>query len=115
MAETYNGWTNYETWAVNLWMNNDRGSQGHFLDMAREAKRGESNKRARVYDLANSLKAEFDEQNPLGDDCSVWTDLLGAALCSVNWIEIAEHLLDDIDDEDDAEDEDEDDIEDEDD
>ena len=23
--EKYNGWTNYETWNVNLWFNNDEG------------------------------------------------------------------------------------------
>ena len=31
MSERYNGWTNYETWLVNLWMDNEQGSQ-EFLD-----------------------------------------------------------------------------------
>jgi len=26
MNETYNGWTNYQTWAVKLWMDNDEGA-----------------------------------------------------------------------------------------
>ena len=25
VAAGYNGWINYETWAVNLWMNGDQG------------------------------------------------------------------------------------------
>lgn len=25
MCDEYNGWTNYETWDVRLWLNNDQG------------------------------------------------------------------------------------------
>lgn len=32
--QTYNGWTNYETWNVALWIGNDQG----LYDLAREAK-----------------------------------------------------------------------------
>ena len=31
--QTYNGWTNYETWNVALWIGNDQG----LYDLAREA------------------------------------------------------------------------------
>ena len=33
----YNGWYNYETWLVNLWMDNDQGSQEMWREHARES------------------------------------------------------------------------------
>jgi len=36
MSEKYNGWTNYETWLANLWMDNDEGSYNHWQSEAQE-------------------------------------------------------------------------------
>ena len=33
----YNGWTNYETWLVNLWMDNDPGSQQYWTEVAQDS------------------------------------------------------------------------------
>ena len=33
----YNGWTNYETWLVNLWMDNDEGSQAYWSEVAQDS------------------------------------------------------------------------------
>jgi hypothetical protein len=30
----YNGWANYETWAVKLWMDNDPGEYEHWRETA---------------------------------------------------------------------------------
>jgi hypothetical protein len=30
MSDEYSGWHNYETWVVNLWMNNERGQQDYW-------------------------------------------------------------------------------------
>lgn len=30
----YNGWTNYETWNVALWLDNEQGMQEHFNERA---------------------------------------------------------------------------------
>jgi hypothetical protein len=35
--QTYNGWTNRETWGVALWINNDEAWQGNVYDAIREA------------------------------------------------------------------------------
>lgn len=102
--KTYNGWTNYETWAVNLWMDNDQGSQQYFMDMAREVKESTGDKTPNPYMhahdnaravLADRLKDYHDEmaEQWMADQSSVFADLLNAALSEVNWREIAAHLL----------------------
>lgn len=50
-SDSYNGWTNRETWALNLWLSNDQG----LYEMTRE----------RVADIAPSMYEEqfTDEQN----------------------------------------------------
>lgn len=83
---TYNGWTNYETWLVNLWMSNDEYSESAMRDAIREGG-------------ADALKDLVMEMVTAGvESSSLTADLLGAALCEVNWREIAEHYTDDDDD-----------------
>jgi len=84
MCEKYNGWTNYETWVVNLWIGE---SQDFWDDITSN---GDS-----VADIANTLKDYHIDDNPLADGANVYTDLLGGALSSVNWDEIAQHFIDD--------------------
>lgn len=86
-TKTYNGWSSYETWAVKLWIDNDQGLAEFFNHEARCAKS--------AYDLSNVVKEFFKEQNPVADKASVYADLMNAALSEVNWIEIAESLIED--------------------
>lgn len=100
----YNGWKNYESWAVALWIDNDAGSYEHAQELASEAKRQAKESADDVKDglrpfareahaiLADSLKEWMEEEAPdLG--ASVWADLLNAALSEVDWTEVAEHYL----------------------
>ena len=91
----YNGWSNYETWCVALWLDNDPGG----YEMAREVTRGGTD-----YQAAQRLRDYVDEMRPdLG--ASMFADLLGAALSEVDWQEIASHYREDDDEADDDNDE----------
>lgn len=105
---TYNGWTNYETWNVNLWLNNEEQSYLYWeesaIDAWQDAETDENTKNgtwtrseaARFY-MANRLKEEVTLGNPLVGAASMYSDLLGATLSEVNWNEIANSLLEDCD------------------
>ena len=85
MCKEYNGYTNYPTWNVALWIDNDEG----MYDMAREVVGQDFE-----YDFQRevALKNMLDEFIPdLG--ASMQADLLGWALSNVNWIEIVDNLL----------------------
>lgn len=85
MSERYNGWTNYETWNVKLWIDNDQGSERYWADAAQEAfddataNATFTRKERAEHSLAEKLKDEISE-HPLLDQCSMYCDLLGAAL-----------------------------------
>lgn len=103
-TKEYNGWTNYETWLVNLWIGNDEGSHAQWGTLAQEAydhsrvSKGCTRKQNAQYALAQTMKESFEEEseklfNGTKQAVSVWNDLLGAALSEVNWDEIAEHFM----------------------
>ena len=94
----YNGWYNYETWVVNLWMDNEEGSYRYWGEVAGEtyeeadADRIFSKAERAKLDLAERLKAEHEDAAP--ELTGVFSDLLNAAMSEVNWYEIAEHMID---------------------
>ncbi len=102
--DTYNGWTNYETWNCKFWIDNDQGSQEYWRGQAIEAKEHPMENeymaldRRIVHALAERLKAEFEEQAEewMGNQASFFADIFNAGLSRVNWHEIAESLLEEI-------------------
>jgi hypothetical protein len=100
----YNGWTNYETWAVNLWLGNEQESYTYWRNAAQEAWNDAEDDRPKYftrseqarYSLSETLRSEINDGNPLADQPSVYTDLLNAAISECDWAEIANALLDDI-------------------
>lgn len=96
----YNGWTNYETWNAALWMDNDASQ--YWDEIAQEAyNEAEADKtftreERATLDLFRRMKDEHEENMPdLG--ASMWSDLLGAAFGEINWYEIAEHHISEVD------------------
>ena len=99
--DKYNGWTNYETWAVALWMDNEQGSYTYWREQAEqcfddtnEEDQRDERRRASRSALADRIQEVFESDSPLADQASVYSDLLTAALGEVDWYEIAEHLID---------------------
>ena len=97
---TYNGWTNYETWAVKLWIDNEQHSYHYWRETAAEYLENPdsylgndlfSEEENATYRLSLLLKEEYEEAMPEVE--GVWADLLGAALSEVNWHEIASHMI----------------------
>ena len=82
----YNGYTNYPTWVVELWMEENSNSYNFFLDAARGAKD--------IWELSKFLKHGHEEDSPTADDASVYSDLMTWALQYVKWEEIAQNLFD---------------------
>ena len=100
MSEGYNGWTNYETWLVNLWMDNEQGSQDFFRERAKEIYDGPHNvyrdhltrETDAALTFADWLKGHWEEHRP--ELSGAYNDLLAGALSAVNWDEIARHYID---------------------
>jgi hypothetical protein len=77
----YNGWSNYETWLVNLWWENDPET----YDFAQTLTEGAKD----VWELANEIKEATEEGQVPNLGSTLAADLLNAALSEVDWDEIA--------------------------
>jgi dTDP-4-dehydrorhamnose reductase len=100
----YNGWTNYETWCVNLWLDNEEGTQDMVREMAIDAYSNaegiigaSGHLQTATNDLAECIKQFHEENTP--KVTGVYADLLNTALSEVNWYEMAEYWMSAIEDE----------------
>ncbi len=101
---TYNGWSNYGTWCVNLWFTS---VEDLFLLSARLVShvQHEAENCRQVFDhvwtvneaqrflLADRLKELVEGVNPLRKETSLHGDLLNSAFSKVSWHQIAVSLL----------------------
>src|SRR4051794_17297804 len=107
-TKTYNGWTNYETWAVALHLDNDESTYTMVRERVAEIVR-ERNEAGHageqpfyasyvadfIKDLAETLCGIGDESDDYGiaEPSLLAIDMIRAALSEVNWDEIARNVL----------------------
>lgn len=78
----HNGWTNYETWAVNLWLDNDEHTQQMVYRLA-NGRLDRASAREALKDFVENEREEWRESG-----ASMFDDLLNGALSSVDYWEI---------------------------
>jgi hypothetical protein len=113
MTETngYNGWKNYEIWAIALWLDNEQHTYNLMRESATEAissvlieddnfvfdgKNKQELIQKASFKLSDTIKDYIEENNPLAEsEASVYGDLLNSAISEADFREIAEHYLED--------------------
>ena len=106
MNEKYNGWINYETWLVSLWMSNEESCYEYWRERTREhLLAAESDnlviqgvlkvQQTARYNLATELEDETRESGPTEEN-GLFVDLLNAAFSRIDWQEIADNWITEI-------------------
>lgn len=94
MSEGYNGWTNWETWVTNLWIDEGLLDLFEVGEQARHfAEINDSDPNFSAYELGRWMREQVEEfigEQPAG----LVSDYVGGCLSSVDWTEIAKHHTD---------------------
>ena len=81
-TKNYNGWTNRQTWSINLRF------EANFADMSEEYKWDDVDHMAEAFEsMVEELVFELLKENSLAQEA------VGYFLDQVNWVEIAEHYF----------------------
>jgi hypothetical protein len=100
-SRRYNGWTNYETWSVNLILSNEQSIDAQAREIVEIAMRTESDKELRRSRAADALKEwvltevytlqEYRKSDGGTGDIQMLIDQLTmASLSEVDWFEVAD-------------------------
>lgn len=87
MCKEYNGRTNYETWLVKLWLDNNQGDYNYMVEIAKEMET--------ISRLADNIENYLYDYMPKLDN-DVYSDLLNGAIHAVNWYEIAKAYKEEV-------------------
>lgn len=91
---TYNGWTNYETWNCNLWFDD------YFTEDAEEVcamMDDDFDKYDAEWELAERIAQRINElRDELNIPNGMFSDILTANLSTIDYREIARHYIEDL-------------------
>ena len=93
---SYNGWTNHATWALNLWFSNDRGMYDYVQETIEEYKEQGLTKDQATIELEHFFENFIDEQvGIVSETFPMMADFLDTD--AINYTEVAEAWLDEYD------------------
>lgn len=90
MCNEYNGWSNYNTWCVNLWFSNDQNSYNYIQEQIKEIKY------PTILKIADRVREIIEEMIPESINTGLLFDLLYKAIKDVNYHELAQHYAEDF-------------------
>lgn len=86
----YNGYSNYETCLTMMWLDNNQDLYKQVRALARRLSYDK-------YELEKELKEFVESRNPLREaEASLFTDLLSTALTKVDYQDIVDNLMSEI-------------------
>ena len=88
MNNTYNGWTNYETWNFKLWLDNDEASYKRIQELVKTCNKDEFELASNLSDLAHNEAPEM--------HASFYSDVMMASVREVNYLEVAKSYIDEL-------------------
>lgn len=94
----YQGWKNYETWNVKLWLDNDEYTcntlQKEWVEQAKAKPKHEywTREETTRFTLSDTIK-EYVRENTPELEPSMYADLLDSAVDNVDFQEIADNIL----------------------
>jgi hypothetical protein len=101
--EEYNGWTNRETWALNLHLTNDQSLYNEVLELLKESHKEDlKNQTENIYKIDNLKEwVEDNFYNCLNNEEAIYSDLFKnmvldvGSLWRVNWLEVVKAFEED--------------------
>ncbi len=84
-TKPHNGYTNYATWCVCLWWNNDQALHERLREIARNPNADDHEKSDQLQEMTEDWCFDYGTK-----EADLSTDLLSSALADVNWLEIIE-------------------------
>ncbi len=88
-AKTYNGWTNYETWLANMWLDEfNLYADEDFMEFVKENNRYDVGQR-----ILDHMESWIEQTTELEGFVA---DMFNAAFSEIDWYSIADHYISEV-------------------